>query len=179
MLINFENILTGTKNSLIEKIKEFESLSNLETLNLEKYNVSEEEEEDECSVDYDCEENIEEERVRELLVYVKATSSNMGCGQEDDQLLLDFFRDELRALKNDQNFVYNGEIVRLAKTWLRGGCNGIAFEYGVNREACFRELNKVANWSKFEDEQEDLALEIGDGILEDFVDELLIDLLVN
>ena len=145
---------------------------------------SEEEEnnsEDDDEKEDECE--LVEERARELLLQIKETSSSKSFRVEEDQLLLDFFSDEIiRALKSHESKYdeYNWEMVKLAKAWLSGekkAVLGWGLEY--NREVYVREMYKEGKWSQFEFEQEELALEIEAGMFGQLIDEVLIDLFVK
>lgn len=162
----------------MQKIEWLESLAKLETLNLEKWTSMEE------SNDFEEEEGDEkegelcgvQERARKLLYHVKKTSSTESCGVDVDQLLLDFFEHELSAQKNhtrEDNFT--PEMVTRAKAWISGGNE--TFEWGLEnqREAFVRDLHEQGKWTKFEEEQEQLATEIESGILMHLVDELFVD----
>lgn len=138
------------------------------------------EEEEEDNDDYEeYEYGLVEERARELLDYVKETSSSHSSNAEEDQLLLDFFREEMRALKSHETNYdeYNWEMVSLAKAWLSGEQKAV-LGWGLdhNREVYIREMDKEGRWSQFEVEQEELALEIEAGMLGQLIDEVLVDI---
>ncbi|KAF3442242.1 hypothetical protein FNV43_RR16158 [Rhamnella rubrinervis] len=167
-----------TKQKHMQKIEWFESLAKLETVNLEKWNSMEE------SADFEEEEDEEEgeqcgveERARELLYFVKATSSADSCKADVDQLLFDFLKYELSSQNNQiRHDDLNWDVVSRAKAWMSGEHK--AFDHWwieSKREVFIRDMNKVGKWSKFEEEQDELVLEIESGILRHLVDELLVD----
>lgn len=162
----------------MQKINWFESLAKLEPFvsdkwtSMEESDVFEEEGEDEV----EREQFGVEERARGLLYHVKETSSAVSYKADVDQLLLDFFKYELSERNNqtdDDDFNY--EMVSMAKAWMNGEHEALEWGLEHKREAYIRHMHKVEKWSKFKDEQEELALEIEDEILNYLVDELLVD----
>ena len=135
--------------------------------------------------------NLEEEdngievRALELLNFVRATGlTPESCEDKmEDKLILDFFREELAGAQrnNQKDDEFDREIVSKAEAWISG--KYIApFEWGVEhkKEAFVRDMQKGGKWNnKFEDEQEELALEIETAVLEFLVDELSVDLLLQ
>ncbi|XP_030490187.2 uncharacterized protein LOC115706616 [Cannabis sativa] len=150
------------RQTLVQNINQFDNLYE------EEYNNGEDDEEEEYEL-------LVEEMARELVVYVKETmSSSHKCMSEEDQVLLDFFRDEIKAKESDDE--YNLEMVNLAKSWLNREQKGVlGWGLDYNKEVYIREMHKDGKWSKFEVEQEELALEIEAGLFE----QLIVDVLVE
>ncbi|XVF33416.1 hypothetical protein REPUB_Repub17cG0166900 [Reevesia pubescens] len=166
-----------TKQKLMQKIQRFESLAKLEPINLEKW-MSLEEDDD---VNHEEDETNEvEENARQLLNHVKETSSLKSYKNiSSNNLLLDLFREELGTKWNQtRNEELECDMVRLAKAWINGEQNGTAkWGVGENREACLRDMEREGKWSKFEEEQAELAWEVESWVINILVDELLVDLL--
>ncbi|KAJ7962294.1 DUF4378 domain protein [Quillaja saponaria] len=127
-------------------------------------------------------ENGVEEKAMELLQLVKAaTSTSQICKAINmDQILLEFFKDELNTWRNQirSNDGFELEILRIAKDWMNEQHHyGSIFGYDIEqqKDACIRCMDKEGRWSKFGEEQEELGLEIECGILDVLVDELLND----
>ncbi|KAM5555080.1 hypothetical protein ABKV19_023137 [Rosa sericea] len=168
-----------TKEMLMQRIKHFESLANLDA-DFDSWLSPEE------GINFEGEEEEHgiEERALELLNFVRATSlTPESCEDKmEDKLLLDFFREELGAQRNYQtDDGFDWEIVSKAKSWISGE-NIAPFEWGLEhkKEAFVRDMHKGGKWlNKFEDEKEELALEIETAVLEFLVDELSVDLLLR
>ncbi|XVF22637.1 hypothetical protein REPUB_Repub12eG0188300 [Reevesia pubescens] len=168
-------IIEKTKQKPMQKIQCFESLAKLEPVNLEKWMSLEEIEEKE-------ETNEVEEKARQLQNHVKETSSLKSYKNiSTDKLLLDLFREELATkwIKQIRNEEIECDMVRLAKAWINGEHNGTTRSSGVweKKEGCVRDMEREGRWSKFEEEQEELAWEVESGVMNILVDELLFDLL--
>ncbi|CAN6566255.1 unnamed protein product [Malus baccata var. baccata] len=158
-----------TKEMLMEKIELFESLATIDPVNLD------------TSMSFNERANFEEddetaERAMELLNHCKASCSDLKSWEleiVEDQLLFDFFREEMSAQRNKKDDEFKREMVSKAKAWMRGEWGSLEH----NKEACVRDMHKGRRWNKFEFEQEELALEIETALSEYLVDELLLDLL--
>ena len=158
----------------MQHIQKFESLEELDPANSEQcitleYSTSSDEE-----YDNENEEDWVEKRARELLHYVKSNSSLKSSKANLDKLLLDIFRDELNArrnqTKNDGDH-FELDILRIAEDWIDG-----SFTYDNehdNNDAYIKDMDLKGRWRWFEDEQEELALEIETTILHNLVGELL------
>ena len=134
------------------------------------------------SCDEDCDDDGEveeqhyvEERARQLLHRVKATSSLQSSKDYYlDILLLDFFSEELigrrdQTRNNDKECEW--EVLRIAKDWINGS---LAYDIGhVNKDACIKDMDRRGGWSKFEKEKQELALQIEMAIMHSLVAELL------
>lgn len=112
-----------------------------------------------------------EERAKQLLNCLNtANSSVQSC-----EVVLDFFREELTKNGNqNRNNIegYEWEILRIAEDWINGSFTSHDI-VNVNKDAYINEMDRRCSWSKFEEEQEDLALEIENAILLSLVDDLL------
>ncbi|KAJ9171315.1 hypothetical protein P3X46_014702 [Hevea brasiliensis] len=104
-----------------------------------------------------------EEKACQLLNLVKKTNSVVDC-----RLLLDFFRCELKNQRRNDGF--DSEMLSRVKTWIDGEQSlWIGWD---KKQANVREMEREGKWSKFEEEEEEVALAIENGML----DELLVDL---
>lgn len=115
-----------------------------------------------------------EERAKKLLHCVKATGSSMQkCKDYLDTVLLDFFREELTgSLNQDRNGEeFEWEILGIAEDWINGS---FTYDIGhVDKDAYIKDMDRRVQWSKFEEEQGELVLEIEKAILHSLVDDLL------
>ncbi|XP_022759986.1 uncharacterized protein LOC111306360 [Durio zibethinus] len=164
-------VMERTKLKLTPKIRRFESLAKWMSLEEAGDDVEEEEETNEV-----------EQKARLLLNHVKETSSLKSYSNiSTDKLVLDLFREELTTEWNHsqtRNADLENVMVKLAKAWINGEQNETAkWGVGEKKEACVRDMDREGRWSKFEEEQEELAWEVERGVMSILVDELLVDLL--
>lgn len=114
-----------------------------------------------------------EEKAKQLLHFVKSRGSAHGCRDYLDTILLDFFREELSGSrnqnKNDEEFEL--ESLRIAEDWINGS---FAFDAGnANKHAFIKDMDRREQWSRFKEEQEELAFEIETAILHSLVADLV------
>ncbi|XP_040999364.1 uncharacterized protein LOC121245112 [Juglans microcarpa x Juglans regia] len=181
-----------TRQNLMQKIQRFESLAKPESFDLEEWMSMEENTEfRELHHDNKDDEDEEEEpnelemKVRELVNHVKV---DIGKAKVEQLVLLDFFLEQLSTKKScqtkkddDDDDELEREMVSMAKAWMRGEHNGL-YEWGLDqhkREAYVREMDRREMWSKFEEEQQEVALEIETQVLEFLVDEVFVDLFLR
>lgn len=144
---------------LLHRIQQFESLAE-ENINSK---VEEELKEDEEI----------EEKAKQLLINCEVNY------MDDDQLLFDFFWNELiTSGKKHQNNVSNVDekLLREAKSWINDDYNE-EFEWEIEdkREAYIKDMEKVANWNKFEEEKQEFILDLEFEVFNDLVNEVLVD----
>ncbi|GLU00584.1 hypothetical protein SLE2022_179400 [Rubroshorea leprosula] len=169
------------KQKLMQKIRHFECVAKMDPTNLEEWMTMEEEEDDDDDDD-DAKEETDgiEKKAKWLLDHAKATSS-LGTDKNNmDKLLLDLFREELYKNKDHgRNDGIENEMVRIAESWInresREIVDWVAEDMG---EIFLRDVDR-GGWSKFEEEQEELAFEVECGMVNYLVDELLGDLLLS
>ncbi|MCD7461157.1 hypothetical protein HAX54_045409 [Datura stramonium] len=152
------------KSMLMQRIQQFESLAEENTSS-----KGEEEEEEIQEI---------EEKAKELLINLKEME---GCEanymDDDDQLLFDFIWNELiTSGKHQINNVDEKLIMREAKSWINGDYNG-EFEWEIEdkREAYIKDMERVANWNKFEEEKQELILDLEFEVFNDLVQEVMED----
>lgn len=187
LVLIVHDVLTGTRQNLLQKIQRFESLAKLESLDLEEWMPMEENTRYEEEVEEEEEEEESNElakKAKELLNHVRATSAVGIDKMKVEQLLLDFFSDELSASWRDQTKKDDDELdwkmVSMAKAWIREEQNGL-YECGEEhkiREACLRDMDSQ-KWSKFEEEKQELVMEVETQVLGCLVDEVLVDLFLH
>ncbi|PWA99939.1 hypothetical protein CTI12_AA000660 [Artemisia annua] len=154
---------------LKQQILDFENLIEVEDLCLVNKNV-----------ELDDVESFEiEEKAIQLMDHVKTTSSTEELDVTMDVMLLDFFRDELsttKEVKGDGKF--ESRVLSMAKSWVKGEDDGsLEWELEGTRDVCIGEMWKSGNWKDFEDEKQEIAIEIEKMMLNHLLDELSIDLL--
>ncbi|KAH0766234.1 hypothetical protein KY290_002222 [Solanum tuberosum] len=145
------------KSMLMQRIQQFESLAE-ENINSKGEKELEEDEEI-------------QEKAKQLLINCEVNY------MDDDQLLFDFFWNELITSGKHQNNVNIDEkLLREAKSWINGDYNE-EFEWEIEdkREAYIKDMEKVANWNKFEEEKQDFILDLEFEVFNDLVNEVLED----
>ncbi|OVA16159.1 hypothetical protein BVC80_8929g21 [Macleaya cordata] len=194
-----------TKQKLMQKIRRFESLGQLDPVNLDKRiatfelndtlesstdtsssistngtNYIEEEQEQEQDEEFKA-----EEKARKLLeVLIKQTSTEEEiCKSTEDFLLLDFFKVEIlerstkRVVKGGNDDELDNELLSLGKDWMNGNCGQLDWGVEESRKVHITEMEKEGNWrSVSEEEQGEVGLEMEIMILGSLMDELLLDL---
>ena len=196
MFLTHSRVLTaGTREKIMEKIRRFESLTKSDTVvNLENWmsideNISSREDDDnedddddlegirETNMNFEEEIHEIEEKAWKLLSHVKETG--LECCSNNMNLLFDFFRDELGACTYESTEQKIGvELLNKAKAWINGEDSLRAeWELGHKREVYVRDMDREGRWSKFEEEQNELASGIQSEVLDLLVDELLLDLI--
>lgn len=138
---------------LMQRIQQFESLA-------EEKDTSSKEDEEIQEV---------EEKAKQMLINCEANY------MYDDQLLFDFFWNELITSRNHQNNV-DEKLIREAKSWINGDYNGeLEWEIEDNREAYIKDMERVANWKMFEEEKQELILDLEFQVFNDLVHQVLED----
>ncbi|XP_042506364.1 uncharacterized protein LOC122082706 [Macadamia integrifolia] len=143
------------KEKLLQKIRRFESLAELEPVDLEK-RIALSEKDD--SGESPCDDGVLLSQEDEDEVDLEAKMAGKGTTEGNGS-----------ACK---------EVVKMARDWVNGNsCGGLGLELEYNRETYVREMeNGGGSWRKFEEEQREVAVEVESGVLCSLVDELLIDL---
>lgn len=164
-----------TKQKLMQKIQHFEYIAKMDHANLEEWMSSMEDTISSGSEDNnDTEEETDyvEEKAKKLLDHVKGLSP-IGSGM--DELLLDFFREELDRYKKHGRS-NEDEMVEVAKAWMDGDKRMIV-GWEEEKRGIFVEDMKRGGWSiKFEEEEEEeLVSEVEGAIFKHLLDEILGD----
>ncbi|KAJ4956870.1 hypothetical protein NE237_013653 [Protea cynaroides] len=162
------------KQKLMQNIRRFESLAQLEPVDLDKRIVLlEKDDSDESSEgeeqegEDELEAKMAEEKSIELLKLVKPTSSG-----NLDSVLLDFFKERIMGRINEGDYK---ELMKVGRDWMS---DDMVLDLEYNRESYVTEMdNEGGRWRKFEEEQAELAAEVERLVLGSLVDELLVDLL--
>ncbi|KAL0464728.1 UNVERIFIED_CONTAM: hypothetical protein Slati_0360400 [Sesamum latifolium] len=120
--------------------------------------------------------NAAEEKAKQLLSHL--TDEN-DKNQEDYLTILDFFMHELSTKEKFDDVEFDSEIVKTAKSWMNGEYDDESYEWVVEdkRMAYVKDMEKGVCWHKFEQEQEEMSLELQVEVLDDLVNELLADFL--
>ncbi|KAL3348957.1 hypothetical protein AABB24_022225 [Solanum stoloniferum] len=148
------------KSMLMQRIQQFESLAEENINSKGEKELKEDEEIKEI-----------QEKAKQLLINCEVNY------MDDDQLLFDFFWNELITSGKHQNSVNIDEkLLREAKSWINDDYNE-EFEWEIEdkREAYIKDMEKVANWNKFEEEKQEFILDLEFEVYNDLVNEVLED----
>ncbi|KAL1543482.1 hypothetical protein AAHA92_20449 [Salvia divinorum] len=116
---------------------------------------------------------IYEEKARQLLSQVEEDDEE-HCHASEDEALLDFFVDELsrNGRLNDDEF--DSELLRIAKSWMRGELEeSYEWEVEEERDSFVKEMERGFCWTKFEEERQELCEEVEVGVLNCLLDDLV------
>lgn len=114
-------------------------------------------------------------KAMQLLNLAKGTSF---VESYEDLLLLDFFREELSTISEKKGDAFDCELLRVAKAWINGEDDGcLEWKMVGKREFSVRDMERGVRWNKFEDDEQELSLEMENLLLNYLVDELLLDFL--
>ncbi|XP_058104746.1 uncharacterized protein LOC131248481 [Magnolia sinica] len=160
-----------TKQQLLQKIRRFECLAELEPVDLVKRIAQSELEDDD---DDDEEEEEEEDKLMDLLKHFKAS---YGESQKTniDRFLIDFFREGLSMQEREDDEVEK-ELLRAASNWMNG-LGAIIWGVQDTREEHLKEIERGGRWRKFDEGKGELVVELEVGVLSSLVEELMLDLL--
>ncbi|XP_021299433.1 uncharacterized protein LOC110428082 [Herrania umbratica] len=189
----------GTKQKLMQKIRRFENLAQLTSVDLEK-RIALSELEDEslestkepCLVSVDNNGNISDEVKQEkdkegngkLLMLLKAKIPSDSSKFKADNLLLDFFRERMVEDNNAKKHAKMGleefalDLLKVAEAWVNGNPQELLLGWEVQdgRKAYVKEMERNENWRNFYVEKEKVGSEVELEIFSLLVDELLTDL---
>ena len=185
---------TGTKQKLMKKIRRFESLAQLDPLDLEK-RIAMADLEDEslespvqhCSVSIhsdndndfkETKENGTEKHAQELLEHVKSTVS---MASEVDSLLLDFFKEKIVENYAGGSMVGSykefEQELRVAREWIDGQPKEmfLGWEMAERRHVYVKHMERTGNWENVDQGKEEVARELEAEVFNSLVDEVLLD----
>ncbi|XP_011029175.1 PREDICTED: uncharacterized protein LOC105128995 [Populus euphratica] len=182
----------GTKQKLMQTIRRFESLAQIDPLDLEK-RIAMAELEDEspvqhCSVSIhgdnendfkETKENGTEKHAQELLKHVKSTISL--ASEADSTLLLDFFKEKIVENNAVGSMVGSykefEQELRVAQEWIDGQPKemSLGWEMVERRHVYVKDMEKSGKWENVDQGKEEVALELEVQVFNSLVDEFLLD----
>ncbi|KAK9198569.1 hypothetical protein WN944_013755 [Citrus x changshan-huyou] len=169
--------MEGTKQKLMQKLRRFESLAQLEPIDLEKRIASFQL--DDKFLESSSTQSFENEtakKVQELLKLMKSTSPSNSynmCKAED--LLSDFFREKLAENKAKTE----RDLLREAEDWINGQPQELlqGWEVKDGRKAYVNDMEKNGRWSDVnEEEKQEVGLALELEIFNRLMDEFVLDL---
>lgn len=186
-------LCSGTTKKLMEKIKRFECLSQIEPLNLSKRFVLLPDSDHEStgsppshsSASSDAlsireaeedEKRRAEEEALDLLQKLMDILPSYGLEIKGDKLLLDFFRE--KVMDRDLH-CRRHSFVEEAESWVSGRRIRAAFlgwEVERNRQAYMKEMERLGEWRCLEKEIGVMGLELEAVVFDALFDELVVDI---
>ncbi|XWS38422.1 hypothetical protein CRYUN_Cryun19dG0130000 [Craigia yunnanensis] len=192
----------GTKQKLIQKIRRFESLAQLEPVDLEKRIALAELEHESlesprellCSVSVKNNGNMYDDQVKQekdreanekLLKLLKSKIPSDSFKFKADNLQLDFFRERLMVEENAKRLADMGleefglDLFKVAEDWINRNTEELVLEWELQegRKACVKEMERNENWRNFNEEKEEVGSAVELEVFNSLMDELLTDLL--
>ncbi|RWW74242.1 hypothetical protein BHE74_00017825 [Ensete ventricosum] len=181
---------TGTKLQLLQNIRRFESLANLDSIDIDRRLATSDDLPDSTnhldSSDTDAEEDEEraqrERRAWGLLGEVKDVC-HVGAHGSIEKLLLDFFIQGLPCSGDDARSMnptpHHGSAERplldAARGWIEGAGSRDLDDY--HGEATLREMERNRRWRCFREQEEEVGSEVEGLVLLSLMEELVGDLL--
>ncbi|EXC17775.1 hypothetical protein L484_023126 [Morus notabilis] len=188
--------LEGNKQKLLQKIRSFEKLTQLEPIDLEKRIAMSELEDKLVTIsnvheDYDREKrNGSEEKAREMMKLIRVRTSTTtaltaplkidNLVSKADNLLFDFFRERVmeEGEANDEAFNQK-EALKVAEDWVNGETAGVLLGWEVKeaRNGYVKDMEKSGKWGELDEERNEIVLEVESQLWNSLVHELLLHLL--
>ncbi|PQQ14278.1 uncharacterized protein Pyn_19588 [Prunus yedoensis var. nudiflora] len=185
--------MQGTQQKLMQKIRRFEGLAQLEPVDLEKRMdeiMSDSEVEDEAPTsplvgakhNHGAQiVNSTQEKAGELVQLIKSSSapSNKLVTLKVEELVLDLCRD--RMVENSDENVVMKEVMKLAEDWINGQSQELLLGWEVEngRKVYVNDMDKYCgNWRELEEEKQEVGLELEVEVWNSLMKELLLDILI-
>ncbi|KAB2018228.1 hypothetical protein E1A91_D08G216800v1 [Gossypium mustelinum] len=172
----------GTKQKLMPKVRRFESLTQLEPVDLEK-RIAMAELEDESSLLRSVSVNNNGMSEEKLLKLLKAKFPSEIFKFRADNLLLDFFWEtfmvEDKGERHDMGFEDFGvKSLKVVEDWVNGNSQEfvLGWELHEGRKAYLKDMERNENWRNFNEEKEDVGSALELELFSSLVDEVLTDL---
>ncbi|KHG12887.1 hypothetical protein F383_00080 [Gossypium arboreum] len=172
----------GTKQKLMPKVRRFESLAQLEPVDLEK-RIAMAELEDESSLLRSVSVNNNGMSEEKLLKLLKAKFPSEIFKFRADNLLLDFFWEtfivEDKGERHDMGFKDFGvKSLKVVEDWVNGNSQEfvLGWELHEGRRAYLKDMERNENWRNFNEEKEDVGSALELELFSSLVDEVLTDL---
>ncbi|TYH07132.1 hypothetical protein ES288_A08G208900v1 [Gossypium darwinii] len=172
----------GTKQKLMPKVRRFESLAQLEPVDLEK-RIAMAELENESSLLRSVSVNNNGMSEEKLLKLLKAKFPSEIFKFRADNLLLDFFWEtsivEDKGERHDMGFKDFGvKSLKVVEDWVNGNSQEfvLGWELHEGRKAYLKDMERNENWRNFNEEKEDVGSALELELFSSLVDEVLTDL---
>ncbi|CAI9755406.1 unnamed protein product [Fraxinus pennsylvanica] len=188
-------LMEGTKKKLMKKLQRFECQTLLEPVNLVNRFTGQESDdaesiesslqhfEEKIISNIEEEENQAEQKALELFHLIKSTMPSLHLKLSAETLLLDYFREKItnECLLSEKKRVeksFYGEIFDQARDWINGHPHELFLESGVQkkRQAYVKDMEKGREWTTFDEQIKEVALDLEAEVYGCLINELLLDL---
>ncbi|XP_061988714.1 uncharacterized protein LOC133707168 [Rosa rugosa] len=168
--------MEGTQHKLMQKIRRFENLAQLEPIDLERRMAMSE-------TDGDDRDNRTEEKAGELVkqLIIKTSSSALSndlvVHMKADKLVVDLFRE--RSVENSKENVVMGEVLKVAEEWVNGESPVLSsWEVENGRKVYVNDMdnNFFGKWMKLDEQEKEVGLELEVEVWNYLLNEFLLDL---
>ncbi|WCJ26155.1 hypothetical protein M5689_007995 [Euphorbia peplus] len=175
--------MEGSKQKFMAKMRKFETLAGIKPVNLEhQIDQLSEDEQNKSSTSKHIQEE-EEQAAEELLKLVMSITpqnhEHLISNQPDSLLLLDFFKEKALE-KNGKITSQIDEEIEAAHKWINGEVEEmfLGWEVKDKRHVYVRDMerNNGSKWRNFDEDKEELVLELELEIFTSLVNEALLDL---
>lgn len=167
---------TVTKQNLMQKLRRFESLAQLEPIDLEKRIASFQLDDKFLGSSAQSFENETAKKVQELLQLMKSTPTSNGYNKcRAENLLSDFFREKIA-----ENKAKTGrDFLKEAEDWINGQPQELLQRWEVKdgRKAYVNDMEKNGRWSDVNEEgKQEVGMALELEIFSRLMDEIVLDL---
>ncbi|KAM5572615.1 hypothetical protein ABKV19_012591 [Rosa sericea] len=169
--------MEGTQHKLMQKIRRFENLAQLEPIDLERQMAMSE-------VDGgDDRDNKTEEKAGELVkqLIIKTSSSALSndlvVHMKADKLVVDLFRE--RSVENSKENVVMDEVLKVAEEWVNGESQMLSsWEVENGRKVYVNDMDNkfCGKWMKLDEQEKEVGLELEVEVWNSLLNEFLLDL---
>ncbi|XP_062074194.1 uncharacterized protein LOC133778321 isoform X2 [Humulus lupulus] len=173
--------LEGTKQKLLQKIRRFENLTQLEPVDLEKRIIAMSDiknDNDRYQIKTSSDDEIEDQKARELVTKVTKNINTAASSSATNKLLFDFFRERVAEERGSRKGF--AEAVKSAEDWTVGAPTRevlLRWEVNEGRKAYIKEMEKGGRWRNLDEEKGEIDLELEALVWDSLIEEILLDLL--
>ncbi|GER31285.1 polyamine oxidase 1 [Striga asiatica] len=122
--------------------------------------------------------NVVDVKARRLLNNIKEDGLIVSQ-HTSENMILDFFVHELSISGKIHDPEFHDELMEMAKSWITGEYDDESYLWEVEdkRKAYVKDMENGVYWNKFEQEQEDVSMEIAAEVFDELIDDVLADFL--
>ncbi|PON57508.1 hypothetical protein PanWU01x14_174140 [Parasponia andersonii] len=183
--------LEGTKQKLLQKIRRFENLTQLEPVDLEKRIIAMTSELEVVdghdhqikirSSSSSSNDQIEDEKAREMVAKLTETIGAAVPVAPSTNLLCDYFRERMEEDRESNKDFAEAAAMKAAEDWAVGAPTRelvlLGWEVRERSNAYVMDMEKGGKWRKLEEEKGGIGLELEALVWDSLIEEVLLDLL--
>ncbi|PON67614.1 hypothetical protein TorRG33x02_264030 [Trema orientale] len=183
--------LEGTKQKLLQKIRRFENLTQLEPVDLEKRIIAMTSELEVAdghdhqikirSSSSSSNDQIEDEKAREMVAKLTKVIGAAVPVAPSTNLLCDYFRERMEEDRESSKDFAEAAAMKAAEDWAVGAPTGelvlLGWEVRERRNAYVMDMEKGGKWRKLEEEKGGVGLELEALVWDSLIEEVLLELL--